>query len=174
MAGDDEDSWKSQFDASGYFDSIDCQIEGLGRIPEIQQLYVAHSGAAINSGAALADGVYSADFTTDSGMFHVNEANNGKGVLTVKDGKMTIHVSLVSKSIVNLFSGTAEDAAKDGAVLLQPVTDTVTYSDGTTEEVFGFDIPVPAISRDFACALIGTKGTWYDHTVSVTNPVPEE
>ncbi len=38
--------------------------------------------------------------------------NDGKGTLTVKDGKMTIHVSLVSKSIVNLFVGTAEDAKK--------------------------------------------------------------
>ncbi len=39
-------------------------------------------------------------------MFHVNEANNGKGTLTVKDGKMTIHVSLLSKKIVNLFAET--------------------------------------------------------------------
>ncbi len=45
-------------------------------------------------------------------MFHVNEANEGKGTLTVKDGKMTIHISLVSKNIVNLFDGTAEEAQK--------------------------------------------------------------
>ena len=51
----------------------------------------------------LEDGTYTAEFKTDSGMFHVNEANDGKGTLTVKDGKMTIHVSLVSKKIVNLF-----------------------------------------------------------------------
>ena len=62
-------------------------------------------------------------------MFHVNEANDGKGTLTVKDGKMTIHVSLVSKNIVNLFEGTSEDAQKDGAELLEPTTDTVTYSE---------------------------------------------
>ena len=37
----------------------------------------------------LEDGVYTAEFDTDSGMFHVNEANDGKGTLTVKDGKMT-------------------------------------------------------------------------------------
>lgn len=42
----------------------------------------------------LEDGTYTAEFKTDSGMFHVNEANDGKGTLTVKDGKMTIHVSL--------------------------------------------------------------------------------
>lgn len=130
--------------------------------------------AADASNAALADGVYSADFITDSSMFHVNEAHGGKGVLTVEDGKMTIHVSLASKKIVNLFSGTAEAAQQDGAALLEPTDDTVTYSDGTTEVVYGFDIPVPAIDEDFAVALVGTKGTWYDHTVSVSNPEPAE
>lgn len=125
-----------------------------------------------SASAALKDGVYSAEFTTDSSMFHVNEAKNGKGILTVKDGKMTIHVSLASKKIVNLFPGKAEDAKKDGAVLLQPTKDTVTYSDGTTEEVYGFDIPVPTIGESFDLAIIGTKGTWYDHKVTVSNPEP--
>ena len=87
-------------------------------------------------GDVLEDGIYSAEFDTDSSMFHVNEANDGKGTLTVKDGKMTIHVSLNSKKIVNLFVGTAEDAQKDGAELLEPTTDTVTYSDGMTDEVY--------------------------------------
>ena len=122
---------------------------------------------------ALEDGIYSAEFDTDSNMFHVNEANDGKGTLTVKDGKMTIHVSLVSKSIVNLFVGTAEDAKKDGAELLEPTTDTVTYSDGMSEEVYGFDIPVPAIDEEFNVALIGKKNKWYDHKVKVTNPQKE-
>ena len=49
MAGDDDDSWKSQFDASGVFDSIDTQIAGLGEIDAIQQLYVAHTQAAIDA-----------------------------------------------------------------------------------------------------------------------------
>ena len=91
----------------------------------------------------------------------------------MKDGKMTIHVSLVSKSIVNLFVGTAEDAKKDGAELLEPTTDTVTYSDGMSEEVYGFDIPVPAIDEEFNVALIGKKNKWYDHKVKVTNPQKE-
>ena len=47
MAGDDEDSWKSMFEASGYFESIDCQIEGLGRIAEVEALYVKHTAAAL-------------------------------------------------------------------------------------------------------------------------------
>ena len=49
MAGDDDDSWKSMFEASGNFDEIDCQIEGLGRIDAVEQLYVAHTQAAIDS-----------------------------------------------------------------------------------------------------------------------------
>ena len=123
---------------------------------------------------ALADGVYTADFNTDSSMFHVNEACEGKATLTVENGQMSIHISLPSKSIQNLFCGTAEDARKDGAALLQPTTDTVTYSDGLSEEVNGFDIPVPALDEEFDVAIIGTKGKWYDHKVSVTNPVLKE
>ena len=47
MAGDDDDSWKSMFDASGKFESVDCQIAGLGEIPAIQELYVAHTAEAM-------------------------------------------------------------------------------------------------------------------------------
>lgn len=122
------------------------------------------------SAAELEDGIYTAEFDTDSGMFRVNEANDGKGILTVKDGEMTIHVSLGSKNIVNLFAGMAEDAQRDGAELLEPTTDTVTYSDGISEEVYGFDIPVPALDDEFDVALIGKKGKWYDHKVSVSDP----
>ena len=49
MAGEDDDSWLSQFKAADAFDSIDCQINGLGEIDDIQQLYVAHTKAAIDS-----------------------------------------------------------------------------------------------------------------------------
>ena len=186
MAGDDDDSWKSQFLASRAFDTVTCQIGGLGGIPAIEQIYVEHTAAVIGAPTAettssdsaseanadvLEDGTYAADFTTDSSMFHVNEAEDGKGVLTVKDGQMTIHVSLSSENIQNLFPGSAEDAKKDGAELLQPTKDTVKYSDGTEEVVNGFDVPVPALDEEFPLALIGKKGKWYDHMVKVSNPV---
>ena len=119
----------------------------------------------------IADGTYVASFTTDNAMFHVNDANQDKGILTVEDGKMTIHVSLQSKKIVNLYPGTAEDAQKEGAELLEPTTDTITYSDGYTDEVYGFDVPVPALDEEFDVALLGTKGKWYDHKVVVSDPV---
>ena len=185
MAGEDEDSWKSMFVSSGKFDSVDAQIEGLGMIPEIQKIYVEHTSDVIgqqpktagedeksSKTSELEDGVYSVDFLTDSSMFHANEACDGKGTLTVENHKMTLHVSLTSKNILNLYLGLAEDAAKEGAELLEPTIDTVTYSDGTTEEVHGFDIPVPALDEEFDLALIGTKGKWYDHKVSVANPEP--
>ena len=121
--------------------------------------------------AALPDGTYDAEFSTDSSMFHVSEACDGKGVLTVENGQMTIHVSLASKKILNLYPGLAQDAQKDGAQLLEPTIDEVTYSDGLTDEVYGFDIPVPALDEEFDVALIGTKGKWYDHKVCVSNPV---
>lgn len=119
--------------------------------------------------AALEDGVYSAKFTTDGSMFHVNEVYGDRGTLTVKDGQMTIHITLPSKNTVNLFMGSAEDAQKDGAELLEPTTDTVTYDDGTTEEVNGFDVPVPYLDEEFDVALVGTKGKWYDHKVVVSD-----
>lgn len=49
MAGSEEDSWKSMFEASGNFDSVDAQIAGLGRIDAVKQLYVDHTKAAIDS-----------------------------------------------------------------------------------------------------------------------------
>ena len=60
----------------------------------------------------LPDGIYMAEFDTDSSMFRVNEAHDGKGTLTVKDGKMTIHISLGSQNIVNLYPGLSEEAKK--------------------------------------------------------------
>lgn len=187
MAGNEEDSWKSMFNASGKFDSVDTQIAGLGQIEAIQKIYIEHTAAVINKDTdkesntetagtqtSLEDGTYTAEFTTDSGMFHVSEACDGKGTLTVKNGQMMLHISLASKNIVNLFPGLAEDAKKEGAELLQPTTDTVTFSDGTTEEVNGFDVPVPVLDEEFDLALIGTKGKWYDHKVMVSNPEKEE
>ena len=122
--------------------------------------------------AALPDGVYTARFNTDSSMFHANEAVDGMGTLTVENGTMTFHVSLQSQKIVNLYPGMAADAPAHENDWLQPTVDTVTYSDGTSDEVYGFDIPVTAVDTDFQLAILGTKGTWYDHTVSISDAEP--
>lgn len=142
--------------------------------PAASQSAAASSAASVQaqSAPALADGVYQASFSTDSSMFHANEACDGKGVLTVQNGQMSIYVTLAGKGIVNLFPGTAEDAQKPGAEWLQPTLETVHYSDGTTDEANAFLIPVPYLDEEFDVALVGKKGTWYDHKVSVSDPEP--
>lgn len=140
--------------------------------PAASQSAAASSAASVQaqSAPALADGVYQASFSTDSSMFHANEACDGKGVLTVQNGQMSIYVTLAGKGIVNLFPGTAENARKPGAEWLQPTLETVHYSDGTTDEANAFLIPVPYLDEEFDVALVGKKGTWYDHKVSVSDP----
>ena len=143
--------------------------EAVSSVAESAVSGAASESAAASSARALEDGTYTAEFDTDSSMFHVNEASDGKGTLTVEDGQMTLHISLQSKKIVNLYVGMAADAPDHEADWLQPTTDTVTYSDGTSEEAYGFDVPVEALDTDFQLAILGTKGKWYDHTVSVRN-----
>lgn len=149
--------------------------EAVTEAPETEATEAETTEPAVEAepeAAALPDGVYTAKFDSDSSMFHANEACEGKGVLTVKDGEMTLHVTLAGKGILNLFVGTAEDAQKDGAELLQPSEDEVTFPDGMKETAYGFDIPVPYLDEEFDCALIGSKGKWYDHKVSVSEAVP--
>lgn len=132
------------------------------------------ASSQVSSGTAnLENGVYTVKFDTDSSMFHVNESKSGTGDLTVENGKMTVHVSLASKRITNLYVGTAEQAKADDAGVIQPTIDKVTYSDGAEEEVYGFDVPVPALEEEFDVAILGEKGSWYDHKVSVSNPVKQ-
>lgn len=101
-------------------------------------------------------------------MFRVNEALNGRGTLSVKDGKMVLHVTLLGKNILNLYAGKAENAVKDEANWIAYSVDSVTYKDGSKDMVNGFDIPVPVYGSDFDLALVGKKGTWYDHKVSIS------
>lgn len=179
MAGEEADSWLSQFKAANAFEKVDTQISGLGRISAVQDLYIAHSKAVMDkegketadtrtTTSDLKDGEYQAKFTTDSSMFHINEAYKDLGTLTVKDGKMTMHITLTSKNIVNLYVGTTDEVESHKDDILEPVVDTVKYDDGTTEEVYGFDVPVPALDQEFDLALVGTKGKWYDHKVCVS------
>ncbi len=131
------------------------------------------SDEAKESKLDLEDGVYVVEFTTDSSMFHINEAYDNKAHLTVEDGVGTVHITLTSQKIVNLYPGLAADAEKNPDGVLQPTVDDVKYDDGSSETVNGFDVPVPAIDEEFDLALIGTKGTWYDHKVKVSNPIKE-
>lgn len=73
MAGDDEDLWKSQFDASGAFDSVDCQIAGLGRIEAVEDLYVEHTKVAID----LLGTADTAEETTDDTAATADDTTDG-------------------------------------------------------------------------------------------------
>ena len=125
-----------------------------------------------NKEAPLDNGTYVVTFVSDHSMFHVNDANNDKGILTVQDGKMTVHVSLQSKKIVKLFYGNKEEAQKEGADLIEPTVDIIDYGDGYTSEVYGFDVPVPYLDEPFEVSILGTHDNWYTHNVTVSNPVP--
>ena len=132
----------------------------------------AQDAAASEAPTVLEDGVYTAEFNTDSSMFHVNDTKDGRGILIVTGGRMAIHVLLLSTNIVNLYYGTAEDAQKEGAELLKPSVEYFQHSDGTWDEANSFNIPVPYLDKEYDVALIGTKGKWYDHKVSVTKVSP--
>ena len=132
----------------------------------------ADQGEGTKGDAPLADGVYTAVFTTDGSMFHVNDAYDNRGELKVENGVMTLHIAMTSKNILNLYPGSAQDAQKDGAKLLEPTVEEVAYPDGTKEEVNAFDVVVPALDEEFDLALIGSKGKWYDHKVSVSDVKP--
>ena len=64
-----------------------------------ENLESSESSESEQSVTELADGIYTADFTTDSSMFRVNETCEGKGTLTVENGKMTIHISWGQKRL---------------------------------------------------------------------------
>ena len=85
------------------------------------------------------------------------------------------HLSAKNPKVATIVGpGVMGRTAIDGFVTAQPTIDTVTYSDGLSEEVHGFNVPVSVIGEEFDLALIGKKGIWYDHKVSVQNPVPVE
>ena len=150
----------------------------IAALSAIMIFTLAACGGSDKNSSGLEDGTYTAEFTTDSRMFHVNETKDDKGTLTVKDGKfsdITVSPENGYDSDNDSYPGTAAEAKKqDKDDLLQPTTEKVKYDDGTTEEAYAFDVPVPEIDKEFDCALIGTKGKWYDHKVKVTNPVKED
>ena len=175
IAGDDDDSWVSMFRKAG-IENLECVVNGLGSIDAIQEIYVSHTGNAAGispkkgetENGELENGVYKATFTTDSSMFRVNEADKGLGLLTVRPGNnMTIKVNLMSKNIINLYLGKADKAENDKENWINPKEAEVTYPDGTKETVYSFEIPVPALDKDFDVAILGTKGKWYDHVCKV-------
>lgn len=128
------------------------------------------AGIEILGSLELEDGKYLVKFDTDSTMFHVNDTMDGKAILTVENKAGMLHLVMPSKNVLNLYIGMANDAENNEADWIVPSTEEVTYEDGMTEEVFAFDVPVNVIGEEFDLALIGKKGVWYDHKVSISEP----
>ncbi|MDR1236924.1 MAG: sirohydrochlorin cobaltochelatase [Propionibacteriaceae bacterium] len=173
MAGDEPDSWKSQFEKAGF--EVECILEGLGQYPDIQQLYVQHAKSAIDQATAtgansgntgsdaeisasqLKEGDYSIDATTDSSMFKIVNAQ-----LNVA-GSMTATLTLSGDGFGRLFLGTADQAAKasDGFIEFT--------SDDQGRHVY--TMPVDALNKTVSLAAESgkTADKWYDHTITLSS-----
>ena len=178
MAGDEEDSWKSVFEAAGY--QVVCEIRGLGEIKAIQDLLVAHAQAAIDSrkdrvasssdmadvqdvveegmepvyGTALKDGVYAVTVDSSSSMFKITACE-----LTVENGEMTAVMHMGGTGYLKVFLGTGEEAAAAEEDACIPFTE---EADGT----HSFTVPVEALDQGISCAAFSKKKEmWYDRTL---------
>lgn len=184
MAGDEPDSWKSQFEAAGL--EVECRLEGMGSYSEIQDLIIEHAKDAVNvaeledeqaeageekavghegpvTADMLQDGTYEINVESSSSMFNIVKAE-----LTVADGKMTCAMTMSGKGYLYLFMGTGEEAAaasEDAYIPFEEVED---------EHVF--TVPVEALDQETNCAAFSKrKGTWYDRTLVFSSEMlPEE
>lgn len=177
MAGDEADSWKNTFIASGFdAENVICQVNGLGEIKAVRDLLIAHAKAAVNledtditsepnpenpdnemepePSKELADGTYTIDVESDSAMFKVIACE-----LTVKDGKMTAKLTLSGTGYDQMYVGSKGQAAnaKEGFV---------DYEEDA-EGKYTFTIPVAALDEELAYAAHGVKsGNWFDRTLT--------
>ncbi|MBR4475041.1 MAG: sirohydrochlorin cobaltochelatase [Oscillospiraceae bacterium] len=176
MAGDEEDSWKSVFEAEGY--EVTCLLRGLGEMEAIQELFVEHARAAmleqetskvadasqmttaeevVEEGMKpvpadeLRDGSYAVEVSSSSSMFRIEDC-----VLTAADGKMTAKLTMSSASYGYLYPGTAAQAAAAAD------TDCIA-SEENAEGKSTFVFPVEALDKGLSCAAWSrNKELWYD------------
>lgn len=169
MAGDEEDSWKSVFEAEGY--KVECLVRGLGENEKIRQLYVNHAKKAVEnlsatsgssgssdststepvSASDLNDGTYTITVDSSSSMFNVTDCQ-----LTVADGKMTAVMTMGGTGYQYLFMGKGADAEESGYI---PFEET---SDGANT----FTVPVESLNTEIDCSAFSKKKEeWYDRTL---------
>jgi sirohydrochlorin cobaltochelatase len=172
MAGDEPDSWKSQFAKAGF--EVECVLEGLGQNPDIQKIYVAHARAAMDeaqgltataaastpagspiSATQLREGTYPIDVATDSVMFKVVDAQ-----LTAQSGDLTVVVTLSGDGFGRLFPGTADAAGRATTGFIDFTTDS------ENRHVYSLDIEALDVPVDIAAESGKTADKWYDHTMT--------
>lgn len=168
MAGDEEDSWKTVLEGEGY--EVECILEGLGQIPAIQEIYVAHIREAMEKGTVfdgvkeeaagfvvtdLADGVYHIEVESSSSMFNIEKAE-----LTVAGGSMTAVITLGGTGYSKLYMGTAEQAAE------AEDTDCIPFVEDA-QGAYTYTIPVTALDWPMDCAAFSKKKEeWYDRQIT--------
>ncbi len=166
MAGDEDDSWKTQFEKAGF--EVECVLKGMGQYAGVRQMIAAHAGKAeavkpAITAKQLKEGTYEIKVESSSSMFKIT-----KCVLTVKDGKMTANMTMSGDGYGKLFMGTGEEAlkAKDDAFIPAVATD----------GVVSFEVPVEALNVDTDCAAWSIKKEkWYDRVlVFSSDDIPAE
>ncbi|MBR3762368.1 MAG: sirohydrochlorin cobaltochelatase [Lachnospiraceae bacterium] len=167
MAGAEEDSWKSILEKEGY--QVECVLEGLGQIPAIQDIYVAHTQAAISTGTVftgiteestenageLKDGTYAIEVESSSSMFKIVKAE-----LTVANGEMNAVITMSGTGYTKLYMGTAEKAAA------AQEADCITFVEDA-DGAYTFTLPVEALDQPIDCAAFSQKKEeWYDRQLT--------
>ena len=138
MAGDEEDSWKSAFEANGFQGRVICEVKGLGELEAIQQLLIDHAREAKSLGEtgievepnpagleqpeeenpAVADGTYTVEVESDSSMFRVVKCE-----LTAADGQMTAVLTLSGTGYDQMFAGSKSEAQNASEGFIQYAED---------------------------------------------------
>jgi hypothetical protein len=178
MAGDEDDSWKKEFEAAGF--EVECVLKGLGQLQGIQNLIVMHAGEATapaavaetataksaeqtlsvsekskpTDGKKIKDGTYKIEVSSNSSMFRIVEAQ-----LTAAGGEMTAVLTLSGDGYEKLYMGTGEMALAD-------TDDKCIYFVEDTRGRYTYKVPVAALDQDIDCAAWSTKKkTWYDRVL---------
>lgn len=198
MAGNDADSWKSQFVASKAFDSVKCQIAGLGRISDIEQIYVQHTANALAGNAIQPKGFEGKNIKVSAASGAAVQAVSApvsakktelkKGKYTVGfktdfymfhmndalNGKTKLTVNKNGKMTVYVpLASTGFDKLYVGSKSNAKKKGAKYCKRKTVElngeKAYAFTIPVKKLNTEFTIACHGKdSGKWFEHTVKVT------
>ncbi len=186
MAGDEEDSWKSAFEAEGF--EVETVLKGMGEYTGVQNMIVKHLGETIDQSAneenvpaedtedleaeeaqtlhgdQIKDGTYQIEVSSSSSMFRIIDAQ-----LTVASGEMSAVITLSGTGYEKLYMGTGEEALAD-------TDDKCIYYVEDSEGKYTYEVPVVALNQDINCAAWSiNKEAWYDRVlVFQSSMIPEE
>lgn len=174
MAGDGEDSWKSQLKKAGF--EVECVVKGLGEIPAIRDIIVNHAQETADSVAGsskmglakdtvpdgmsavtadrIKDGVYDVEVDSSSSMFNITECS-----LAVRNGKMTAVMTMGGTGYLYVYMGTGSQAAQASD------SEYISFKEKSTGE-HTYTVPVEALDKGIACAAFSKRREkWYDRTL---------